>query len=229
MKSVFGLVDSEKQADRIITALQNNGFSSEDISILFADKNKTESFENQRARKAKTDVSPRNVADSDFTSEDVSRETTLRNKRSADTDVQNLQKKHDKKGSLGHEKHTKAPEGGVTGATAGGILGGSLGLLAGIGALAIPGMGPFIAAGPIMAALSGSAIGGSLGLLIGSLVGLGIPEYEAKKYEKGLKSGQVLIAVHTTSSDEVDRAKEILKKEGAKDIASSTEKTGIRR
>ena len=227
MKSVFGLVDSEKQADRIITALQNNGFSSDDISVLFADKNKTESFENERARKEKTDVSHRDVSDREFTSDDIAR--TSSNKRAAsDLDVHSTSKKQDKKGSLGHEKHTKAPEGGVTGATAGGILGGSLGLLAGIGALAIPGMGPFIAAGPIMAALSGSAIGGSLGLLIGSLVGLGIPEYEAKKYEKGLKNGQVLIAVHTTSSDEVDRAKEILKKEGAKDIASSTEKTGSR-
>jgi len=92
-----------------------------------------------------------------------------------------------KRSHLGTEKHTKAPEGGVTGATAGGILGGSLGLLAGIGALAIPGLGPFIAAGPIMAALSGSAVGGSLGLLIGALVGSGIPEYEAKNTKPDLR------------------------------------------
>lgn len=129
-----------------------------------------------------------------------------------------------KRGTLTTEKHTKAPEGGVAGATAGGIIGGSLGLLVGIGALAIPGFGPFIAAGPIMAALSGSAVGGSVGLLIGALVGAGIPEYEAKKYEKALKSGNILICVHANTSDQVTRATEILKREGAKDISSTSEK-----
>ncbi len=132
-------------------------------------------------------------------------------------------------GDLTTEKHTKAPEGGVTGATTGGILGGSLGLLAGIGALAIPGLGPFIAAGPIMAALSGSAVGGSVGLLIGALIGSGIPEYEAKKYESGLKEGNILISVHTDSDEEVNRAIEIMKKEGAKDISSTSEKSSSQR
>lgn len=130
-----------------------------------------------------------------------------------------------KKGHLATEKHSKAPEGGVTGATAGGILGGSLGLLAGIGALAIPGLGPFIAAGPIMAALSGSAVGGSVGLLIGVLIGSGIPEYEAKKYEAGLKEGYILVSVHTDNSEEIKRATDIMKSEGARDISSSREKT----
>jgi len=133
--------------------------------------------------------------------------------------------RHMKKGNLTTEKHSKAPEGGVTGATTGGILGGSLGLLAGIGTLAIPGLGPFIAAGPIMAALSGSAIGGSVGLLIGALIGSGIPEYEAKKYEAGLKEGNILISVHTDNDEEIKRANEIMKKEGAKDISSTREKT----
>lgn len=133
-----------------------------------------------------------------------------------------------KKGNLSTEKNSKAPEGGVTGAAAGGVLGGSLGLLAGIGALAIPGLGPFIAAGPIMAALSGSAVGGSLGLLIGTLIGSGIPEYEAKKYEAGLKEGNILISVHTDNDEEIDSAKEIMKKEGAKDISSTREKTKSR-
>ncbi len=130
-----------------------------------------------------------------------------------------------KKGTLGTEKHTKAPEGGVTGAAAGGLLGGSLGLLAGIGALAIPGLGPFIAAGPIMAALSGSAVGGSMGLLIGAIIGAGIPEFEAKKYEAGLKAGSILISCHTESSEELSRASDIMKKEGAKEISTSAEKT----
>lgn len=122
------------------------------------------------------------------------------------------------------EKHTKAPEGGVTGAAAGGILGGSLGLLAGIGALTIPGFGPFVAAGPLMAALSGSAMGGSIGLIIGALVGSEIPDYEAQKYEAALKAGNILICVHTDSVAEVTRAKDILKKEGAKDISVTKEK-----
>lgn len=128
-------------------------------------------------------------------------------------------------GSLSTEKHSKAPEGGVTGATAGGILGGSLGLLAGIGALAIPGLGPFIAAGPIMAALSGTALGGGVGLVVGALVGAGIPEYEAKKYEAGLKQGNILISVHANSSEEIKHASEIMKNNGAKDISSTSETT----
>lgn len=126
------------------------------------------------------------------------------------------------------EERSKAPEGGVAGATTGGILGGSLGLLAGIGAIAIPGLGAFIAAGPIMAALGGSAVGGSLGLLIGSLVGYGIPEYEAKKYEENLKAGNILISVHTENDQELSRANEIMKKSGARDISSTSQKTKIR-
>lgn len=129
-----------------------------------------------------------------------------------------------KRGGLTTEEHSKAPEGGVVGATAGGVIGGTLGLLAGIGSLAIPGFGPFIAAGPIVAALSGSAVGGSLGLLIGSIVGAGIPEYEAKKYESGLKAGNILISVHTDNEEEIKKATEIMKKEGAKDISSTREK-----
>ncbi len=133
-----------------------------------------------------------------------------------------------KKGSLGTEKHTKAPEGGVTGATAGGIIGGSIGLLLGVGSLAIPGLGIFIAAGPIVAALSGSAVGGAVGLLLGTLVGMGIPEYEAKKYEDNLKNGGVLLCVHAKNSDQIETAKNILKKERATDISTSHEKAGTR-
>lgn len=129
-----------------------------------------------------------------------------------------------KGGVVGHEKHTKAPEGATTGAVSGGIIGGSLGLLVGIGALAIPGLGPFIAAGPLMSALAGSGVGGSLGMLIGALVGMGMPEYEAKRYEDNLKAGGILISVHTNSSEEIDRASDLLKKEGATDISASSEK-----
>src|SRR6186713_1995274 len=108
----------------------------------------------------------------------------------------------DKRGTrdFAHEKNTKAPEGAVAGASAGGAIGGTLGLLAGIGALAIPGVGPLIAAGPIMAALSGVGVGGAVGGITGGLVGLGIPEYEAKRYEGRIKSGNILLSVHADDS-----------------------------
>jgi hypothetical protein len=122
------------------------------------------------------------------------------------------------------EKNTKAPEGAVTGVGAGGTVGGTLGLLAGIGALAIPGVGPLIAAGPIMAALAGVGLGGAVGGLVGALVGMGIPEYEAKRYEGRVKDGGILLSVHCDSSEEVSRAKELLKSTGADDVASSGEK-----
>jgi hypothetical protein len=123
-----------------------------------------------------------------------------------------------------HEKNTKAPEGTAAGVTTGGVVGGTLGLLAGIGALAIPGLGPFIAAGPIMASLAGLGVGGAVGGLIGALVGMGIPEYEAKRYEGRVKDGGVLLSVHCDTSDEISRAKELLKETGAEDISSAGEK-----
>src|SRR5712672_51288 len=128
----------------------------------------------------------------------------------------------DGKHDIGHVKATKAPEGATTGATTGGVTGGVLGLLAGIGALAIPGVGPFIAAGPIMAALSGAAIGATTGGVVGALVGMGIPEVEAKRYEGKLKSGNYLIAVHVRDGEEKDRAKEIFKSAGAEDISTTS-------
>jgi len=122
-----------------------------------------------------------------------------------------------------HEQHTKAPEGAATGGITGGVLGGALGWLAGIGALAIPGVGPFIAAGPIMAALGGAAVGGTVGGIAGALVGLGIPEYEAKRYEGKIREGNILLSVHSDDSDETREAKEIFKQAGAKDISSTGE------
>jgi len=125
--------------------------------------------------------------------------------------------------SFAHEKQTKAPEGTTAGVATGGAIGGTLGLLAGIGALAIPGLGPFIAAGPIMATLAGLGVGGAVGGLLGALVGMGIPEYEAKRYEGRIKDGGVLLSVHCSSSDAVTRAKDILKRAGGEDIASASE------
>ena len=162
-KSVYAIAISEGQANQIVDSLTQSGFSSNDISVLFPDKETTHEFS--------------------------------------------------------HEKNTKAPEGAVTGAATGGVLGGTLGLLAGIGALAIPGVGPFIAAGPLLAALSGAAAGATVGGIAGGLIGLGIPELEAKRYENRISEGNILISVLTESSDEVSRAKEILERAGAEDIS----------
>jgi hypothetical protein len=122
-----------------------------------------------------------------------------------------------------HKKETKAPEGTATGATTGALIGGGLGWLAGIGALAIPGLGPFIAAGPIMAALAGVGAGGVVGGITGALIGMGIPEYEAKRYEGRVKDGGILLSVHSDNSEWTKRAKEILEHTGAQDISSSGE------
>jgi hypothetical protein len=127
-----------------------------------------------------------------------------------------------------HEKDTKAPEGATAGVTAGGVIGGTIGVLAGVGLLAIPGLGPFIAAGPIMAALAGLGVGGAVGGLVGALIGMGIPEYEAKRYEGHVKNGGTLLSVHCDTSDQIKRAKEILKSSGALDIASTSESAAAR-
>jgi len=117
-----------------------------------------------------------------------------------------------------HEKSTKAPEGAITGAGTGGVIGGALGWVVGIGALAIPGVGPFIAAGPIIAALSGAAAGAAVGGITGGLIGLGIPEIEAKRYDGKIKAGNILLSVHTENSEEIARAKEIFSDCNAQDI-----------
>ncbi|MES2475793.1 MAG: hypothetical protein V4640_08430 [Verrucomicrobiota bacterium] len=162
-KSVYAIALSEGQANQIVDNLTRSGFSTDDISVLFPDKESTHEFS--------------------------------------------------------HEKNTKAPEGAVTGVAAGSLLGGTLGLLAGIGALAIPGVGPFIAAGPLLAALSGAAAGGAVGGVAGALIGMGIPELEAKRYENRIAQGNILISVHAVDGDQVDRAKEIYKNAGAEDIS----------
>ncbi len=121
------------------------------------------------------------------------------------------------------DKSTKAPEGATAGAGSGAVIGGALGWLAGIGALAIPGVGPFIAAGPIMGLLAGVGVGGTLGSLIGALIGMGLPEYEAKRYEGRIRAGSILLSVHCDNSDWVKRAKDLLQETGATDIASAGE------
>lgn len=209
-KAVFSLARDEAHAEKIVHALQAAGFSYDHISVLFAD---------QKASTA------RSTPKGSVTSSTRGAET-LGTIRSEETDVafsRNVETSTKRGGAVGHEKHTKAPEGATTGAVAGGLIGGSLGLLAGIGSLAIPGVGPFIAAGAIMSALAGSALGGATGLIIGSLIGLGIPEIEAKRYHDSIIEGSVLISVHTNSNEEVARATEVMRTQGAKDICSTAE------
>jgi hypothetical protein len=165
-RSVFCIANTPN-AVRIVDRLRAAGFSSNDISVLIADKEGTRDF--------------------------------------------------------AHQHHSKAPEGAAVGAGTGALLGGALGWLAGIGTLAIPGLGPMIAAGPIMAALSGAAAGGAIGGLAGALIGLGVPEYEAKRFEGKVMAGNALISVHTDNSDESARAKRIFEEEGADDIATARE------
>lgn len=122
-----------------------------------------------------------------------------------------------------HEQHTKAPEGATVGGGSGAVVGGALGWLLGIGALAIPGLGPFIAAGPIMAALAGAGVGAAAGGLAGALVGMGMPELEAKRYEGKLRDGNILISVHVDNSDQRKLARDIFKRDGADDVSSTGE------
>src|ERR1700680_2543509 len=166
-KAVFGIAKSESQAIAIADQLKAAGFTENDVSVLFPDKQGTKDF--------------------------------------------------------AHEQHTKAPEGAATGATGGAVLGGALGWMVGIGALAIPGLGPFIAAGPLMAALAGAAGGAADGGRTGALVGMGIPEYEAKREEGKVKDGKILMSVDTEDSKERDRAKKIFEDGGAEDISYTGE------
>src|SRR5689334_10721643 len=149
--------------------------------------------------------------------------SALQNAGFRNTDISVLLPENEGTKDFAHDKGTKAPEGASTGAGTGAAIGGVLGWLTGIGALAIPGLGPFIAAGPIMAALAGVGVGGVVGGLTGALVGMGIPEYEAKRYEGRIKEGGILLSVHSDSSDWTKKAKQILERSGAQDVSSTGE------
>ncbi|HEX7662869.1 MAG TPA: general stress protein [Polyangiaceae bacterium] len=166
-KAAICIVQNRAAAESVVSQLRSRGFSNDDISVLFPDKDGTKDF--------------------------------------------------------AHVENTKAPEGAIAGVGAGGLIGGTVGLLAGIGALAIPGAGPFIAAGPLLGALSGAASGATLGGIAGALVGMGIPEVEAKRYEGKIKGGNILISVHTENVDEQRRAKSVFEAAGADDIAITAE------
>jgi hypothetical protein len=147
----------------------------------------------------------------------------LRNAGFRNTDISVLFPHNEGTKDFATEKNTKAPEGTAAGVGTGAVIGGALGWLAGIGALAIPGVGPFIAAGPIMAALAGVGVGGAVGGIAGALIGMGIPEFEAKRYEGRIKEGGILLSVHCDSSDWTTKAKEILRHSGAEDVTSTGE------
>jgi uncharacterized protein YcfJ len=166
-KSVIGMVETQLQAEEILSDVQTLGIPSSEISVLLPDKRGTRDF--------------------------------------------------------AHEHNTKAPEGAIAGVGAGGVIGGTIGLLAGIGALAIPGVGPLIAAGPLMATLSGAAAGATVGGITGALVGMGIPEIEAKTYEGKIKGGNILIAVHTEDSEHQKRIKSMFEKYKAHDVVVTGE------
>jgi hypothetical protein len=156
-------------------------------------------------------------------------EETIENLRAAgfrSTDVSVLFPENTGTKDLGHEKHTKTPEGVTTGVVSGGVAGGVLGWLTGIGALAIPGLGAFVAAGPIVALLAGVGAVGALGGIIGALAGMGIPEYEARRFEGRLRDGGVLVSVHCDNEDWVKRAKQVMRENGAQDIGVASEKPG---
>ena len=125
--------------------------------------------------------------------------------------------------SLAFIKETKASVGATAGGTTGGFIGGALGWLAGIGLLAIPGVGPFIAAGPIMGLLAGAGALGAIGGVAGALIGMGIPEYEAKRFESRIREGGILLSVHSDDSQKESHALAILRRTGAEDIGTRGE------
>ncbi len=163
------------------------------------------------------------IANSDTMADSIV--SRLKSSGFADNDISALFPDKSSTRAFAHEANTKAPEGATIGAGAGGVVGGTLGLLAGIGLLAIPGLGPFIAAGPIVAALSGLGVGAAIGGLTGALIGMGIPELEARRYEGMIKDGNILLSAHCDSSAEVTKAKEIFEQAGAQHISSSGEST----
>jgi hypothetical protein len=152
--------------------------------------------------------------------------TQLKNDGFRPEDISVLMAHNEGTKDLAVEKSTKAPEGTATGAASGAVAGGALGWLVGIGVLAIPGLGPFLAAGPLMALLAGAGVGGAVGGVAGAAIGAGMPEYEAKRYEGLVKEGGILLSVHADDSKWTKRAKEILERTGAEHIASTAEATG---
>ena len=200
-QTVYGIVSNRAKSEKVIQALVDAGIPSRNISFLSGQGNEF----------------------TEFSSSHVESQRNWRSEDRLSDDAREAERTSERQGGLGTEKHTKAPEGATTGGITGGLIGGTLGLLAGIGALAIPGVGPFIAAGPLMATLGGIGVGAVTGGLVGSLIGLGIPEFEAKRYENRLKEGGILIAILVNDDHLAERAKDILERQGAEDVTISSE------
>jgi len=231
-QAVYGIAKDRRHAERAVQALVDAGLKHTDISFLASNENQqfekfsetTGSNRNWRTEERLTDYPTGTTPEQEFGREQSSSwDNPNASTRGTSLSKGNGSQKENMQGGLGAEKHTKAPEGATTGATAGGIIGGTLGLLAGIGALAIPGLGPFIAAGPLMATLAGIGTGGTLGGIIGALIGTGIPEYEAKRYENKLKEGGILLSVRADSDSTAKQVKEILQNAGVEDVSISSE------
>lgn len=232
-QAVYGIAKDKHHADRVVQALIDAGIPHSDISFLANDQEQgfqrtqagtrttgTEANRNWRTEERLTDYPAGTRPDEGLSTTDTSQWKTTNDTSRTQNSKGNWK---NQESGLGHEKHTKAPEGATTGAATGGIIGGALGLLAGVGALAIPGLGPFIAAGPIMATLAGIGSGGTIGGIIGALVGSGIPEYEAKRYSNRLQEGGVLISVRANSDSTAKRVKEILQNNQVEDVSISSE------
>jgi hypothetical protein len=211
-QAVYGIVAHRAQAERIIQALVDAGVNPQEVSFLSAQGEEFREFKSTTTTMPEANRNWRTEERvTDYPAGTTQTHTTTgKNGRST-------------QGGMGTEKHSKAPEGTTTGAVTGGIIGGTLGLLAGLGALAIPGLGAFVAAGPIMATLAGIGSGGTLGGLVGALVGAGIPEYEAKRYENRLHEGGILISIRANNDDRAKHIKDILQKNGAEDVSVSSE------
>lgn len=214
-QAVYGIVANRAKAETLIQALIDAGVNPQDISFLSSQEKEfhefhKSSFDTEASRNWRTEGRVKDYP-TDTKTSDWKKDTTQPNQS--------------KSAWMGTEKHTKAPEGTTTGALTGGLIGGALGLLAGIGAVAIPGIGPFIAAGPLMATLAGIGAGGTLGGVAGALIGAGIPEFEAKRYENRLKEGGILFSVHANNDNLAKRIKDILQKHNVEDVSISSEAT----
>lgn len=217
-QAVYGIVRSRTQAEQLVQALVDAKINHGNISFLAAQFKEFQEYHQttgttETNRNWRTEERLKNYSDRSTEEGMGTEKASSKNAKSEITP------------GLAHEKHTNAPEAASTDLAIGGLIGGTLGLLAGIGALSIPGFGPFIAAGPLMATLSGLGAGGTIGGIIGALVGSGIPEYEAKRYENRLKEGGILLAVRTNSEALAKRIKEVMQQHGAEDVSISSEAT----
>ncbi len=236
-QTVYGIAKDRNHANKVVQILIDAGIPKSDISFLASNMNQSQESQgyqqrgqgttsganrNWRTEERLTDY-PSGSSDPGFSRHTESRDwETPSTSTTQAGDWETRESGQSNRGDLGVEKHTKAPEGATTGVTTGGLIGGVLGLLAGIGTLAIPGLGPFIAAGPIMSTLAGMGAGGALGEILGAIIGSTIPEHEVKRYGNMIQEGGVLLAIQTHSDDSANHIKDILRNNQVQDISVSS-------